>query len=120
VRTRSTGAGNDTLNGGLGNDALSGGAGNDTLTGGLGNDIFVFSAAGFGQDRVTDFDANAVGGQDFLDISGLGITAASFASAVMIEDIAGPDLLVHIGATDSIRLSNVAAADLSSSDFLFA
>ncbi len=58
--------------GSAGNDVLIGGAGNDTLTGGAGKDIFVFSTAGFGNDRGLDFDADAVGGQDLLDISGLG------------------------------------------------
>jgi Ca2+-binding RTX toxin-like protein len=65
------GAGNDTLNGQAGNDTLIGGAGNDQMTGGVGNDIFQFFAD-FGADTITDFDSNPAGGQDLLDISGLG------------------------------------------------
>ncbi|WP_036992890.1 calcium-binding protein, partial [Metapseudomonas furukawaii] len=61
------GNGNDTLNGGAGNDVLVGGQGADTLTGGTGVDIFMFGA-GFGNDRVMDFDANPAGGQDLLHI----------------------------------------------------
>lgn len=49
------GAGNDTLQGGGGNDWLNGGTGDDVMTGGTGADAFVFGA-GYGRDRVTDFD----------------------------------------------------------------
>lgn len=49
------GNGKDTLNGGAGNDTLDGGTDNDLLFGGLGGDTFVF-AAGYGSDRVTDFN----------------------------------------------------------------
>jgi Ca2+-binding RTX toxin-like protein len=105
------GAGIDTLNGGDGIDVINGGIGNDLLTGGLGNDIFTFQA-GFGADRITDFDANvAAGGQDMLDISGLGITAATFASSVHIsvanlDGVGALDTLVVIG-TNSIGLLGV-------------
>ena len=69
------------LVGGVGNDTLDGGAGNDSLGGGAGNDVFRF-LAGFGQDTITDFTAHAgaAGSKDLMDISGLGITAATFAA----------------------------------------
>jgi hypothetical protein len=55
------------------------------MSGGLGNDIFRFGAA-FGVDRISDFDADfGGGGQDRMDISALGITAANFASLVSIK-----------------------------------
>lgn len=69
----------NSIRGGADNDSLRGGAGNDTLTGGLGNDTFVFGA-GFGNDRITDFDPNPVGGQYLLNITALGVTAANFAA----------------------------------------
>ena len=53
--------GSDNPNGGAGTDQLLGGNGNDTMTGGTGNDIFVFGP-NFGNDRITDFDANSAGG----------------------------------------------------------
>ena len=56
-------------------------SGSASLTGGNGNDTFVF-AAGFGNDLISDFDANPMGGQDLLELSGFGITAANFASRV--------------------------------------
>src|SRR5690606_5458534 len=67
------GNGNDlanTLSGGSGNDRLTGGAGDDVLVGGVGNDIFVFGA-GFGHDRILDFDANSAGGQDLMNVVAL-------------------------------------------------
>ncbi|SDN53347.1 peroxidase family protein [Pseudomonas jinjuensis] len=113
------GAGNDVLDGGAGNDVVVGGAGNDTMNASLGDDIFVFSAAGFGADRILGFDAIATGGQDRLDISALGITAATFAGNVQINDV-GSDTLINIGA-DSIRLVGVTdATSVNSGDFILA
>ena len=83
-------SGNDTLDGGLGNDTLNGGTG--------GNDFFKF-LAGFGQDTiVAGFDSDPVGGQDLMDISGLGITAATFAANVTVANGGGGSTLVTIGA----------------------
>jgi Ca2+-binding RTX toxin-like protein len=103
-----------------GNDTIIGGLGNDIMTGGAGNDTFVF-APGFGNDVIVDFDANATGGQDLLDISGLGISAATFAASVLIEDL-GADTLVTIG-TDTILLQNVNGVGtnaITQQDFLLA
>jgi Ca2+-binding RTX toxin-like protein len=116
------GAGNDTISSSSGNDTLIGGAGNDTMDGGTGNDIFVFGA-GFGQDRITGFDASpdAALTQDRLDISGVGITADTFASAVAIS-IVGADTLVTLGV-DSILLVGVSGVGdnvVTSADFLLA
>ncbi|MCY1280973.1 hypothetical protein D9M70_297690 [compost metagenome] len=106
----------NVLRGGVGNDVLNGGGGNDTLTGGAGNDIFQFGA-GFGQDRIMDFDANPAGGQDRLDVSALGITAATFAANVAITDV-GVDTRVTIGA-NSITLVGVAdATTVTQADFI--
>jgi Ca2+-binding RTX toxin-like protein len=57
----------NVLDGGSGNDTLIGGGGDDVLTGGVGRDTFVFSAAGFGHDRITDFNVD----QDYLNFRGL-------------------------------------------------
>ncbi|MFZ2366927.1 MAG: peroxidase family protein [Azonexus sp.] len=113
------GAGNDVLVGNAGNDVLDGGEGNDSLVGGAGADTFLFSAPGFGIDRVVDFDADPLGGQDLLDLSSLGITAASFAGSVSIADV-GADTLVTVGA-DSIRLLGVTdATTITQADFILA
>ncbi|MDX1253639.1 MAG: calcium-binding protein, partial [Oceanisphaera sp.] len=111
-------AGNDKLEGGAGDDLLNGGLGNDVLVGGLGNDTFIF-AAGFGNDRITDFDANPANGQDLLNIAALGVTAANFAANVTIADV-GADTLVSVGG-DSIRLVGIAdATTINQTDFVLA
>jgi Ca2+-binding RTX toxin-like protein len=112
------GAGNDTLNGGAGADTPIGGAGNDTLNGGAGNDVFQFGAAGFGHDIITDFSTKPLVGVDLLDIGGLGITAATFASSVKIA-ASGPNTLITFGA-DSIQLNGVTAASITAADFRLA
>ena len=113
------GIGNDTIDGGAGNDIVTGGAGNDTMDAGIGNDTFLFGA-GFGVDRILNFDANAAGGQDRIDITALNITAANFVASVVITDV-GADTLVSIGATDSIRLVGVAnAGTVTAADFILA
>jgi Ca2+-binding RTX toxin-like protein len=120
ANTIAGGAGNDTLNGAGGNDRLEGGAGNDSMNGGAGLDVFLF-AEGFGDDTITGFDANAGSGQDLLDISGLGISAATFASSVTITDL-GADTLVAIG-DDSILLlgvNGVVPNNITQADFLLA
>lgn len=112
------GAGNDRVWAGRGDDTVTGGSGNDVMEGGSGEDIFVFSA-GFGDDKIRDFDANPNGGQDLLDISDLGITSANFATSVQIKDL-GRDTLVIIG-TESILLEDVNGSGsntITQSDFL--
>jgi hypothetical protein len=55
---------------------------------------------------------------DQLDISALGITAATFASAVTIA-ASGASTLITIG-TSSIQLNGVAAATVNAADFRLA
>ena len=104
-----------------GNDTLDGGAGNDSLGGGAGNDVFRFMA-GFGQDTITDFTpAGAAGSKDLMDISGLGITAATFAATVKMANGAGGSTMVSFGgSTNSIGLLNLAPASIGMTDFKLA
>ncbi|GJE19576.1 peroxidase family protein [Methylobacterium marchantiae] len=104
----------NTLLGGSGADRLNGGLGNDTLKGGAGSDTFVFTS-GFGKDRIIDFDHDPLGGQDLIDLSGLGITAATFASQVAIHQI-GANTVVWVGS-DTILLSALAANTIDQTDF---
>lgn len=100
------------------NNRITGGSGNDIMTGNNGLDVFVFAASGFGQDEISDFDSNPLGGQDLLDVVGLGITSANFAASVTIaEDIEGT--LVTIGA-DSILLGGVLSTTVDATDFILA
>ena len=120
ANTLTGGAGADTLRGLDGNDRLVGGAGNDTLEGGLGNDILVFSTAGFGVDNIIGFDSDAAGGQDLLDLSGLGVTAATFAARVHVTDT-GTSLTVVVDGGGTFVLQNVAStAQLTTTDFILA
>ncbi|WP_460894949.1 calcium-binding protein, partial [Ramlibacter monticola] len=120
------GAGNDTLSGGAGNDTIKGGDGNDFLDGGVGNDMFVFQA-GFGTDRITGFDANVTGGQDLMDLSALGVTAATFGGSVSIsvQDIDGVgalDTLISVGggAIEVLGVNGVGANAITQTDFILA
>jgi trimeric autotransporter adhesin len=108
------------INGNIGDDVITGGAGNDNLTGGAGSDTFVY-AAGCGNDTINDFDAWAVGGQDFLDVSAFGINAGNFAARVAIIDT-GADTVVRIDNTYFITLKNVTGDgdnSISDTDFIF-
>lgn len=51
------GAGSDTLTGNIGDDTINGGLDNDILTGGEGADKFIFEGNEFGQDIITDYNA---------------------------------------------------------------
>ncbi|MBK5401209.1 heme peroxidase [Pseudomonas sp. TH39(2020)] len=114
------GTGNDFIDGGTGNNTVTGGAGNDMMVASSGNDIFMF-AAGFGTDQIIGFDANAVGGQDRLDISAFGVTAATFAGSVIITDVGADTLISSAGIADSIRLVGVAdATTVTAADFILA
>jgi len=113
--TLNGGGGIDTINGGAGADTINGGAGNDTMDGGGGDDVFVFTTA-FGNDRITGFDENPTGGQDLLDISGLGITAANFAAQVTIVNQGGNAVITIGGQT--ITLVGDTAANITSADFI--
>ncbi|MBU6371671.1 MAG: heme peroxidase [Alphaproteobacteria bacterium] len=110
------GVGADTLNGGGGDDVLIGGVGNDTLILGTGNDIVVFGPGG-GLDTVQGFGASGAG-QDRLDISAFGITAATFAARVSLV-AQGTNTVVRIDGVDTIIVQGVAVAALAgTSDFI--
>jgi Ca2+-binding RTX toxin-like protein len=119
-------AGSNTLNAGGGADRLNGGAGNDALNGGTGDDIFVFEA-GFGTDRITGFDANPAGGQDRMDLSALGITAANFGASVGISvtDVNADgvlDTLISVagGSIEALGVNGVGTNAITQADFLLA
>jgi RTX calcium-binding nonapeptide repeat (4 copies) len=87
------GAGADHLNGGPGADWLFGGPGNDVLTGGPGADRFVFTAAGDGLDRITDFHPEQ---GDRLQLIG----ALAGASVRMVDDGTSTTVRVHTAAAN--------------------
>ncbi|NOU07056.1 MAG: calcium-binding protein, partial [Hyphomicrobiaceae bacterium] len=106
----------DVLFGSTGANILEGLAGGDTLIGNGGDDIFRFASAGTGADTITDFDSDPVGGQDLIDLSGRGFTAASLGGAIVIS---GTTTSVITIGTDTITLNGVASSSISATDFIF-
>jgi Ca2+-binding RTX toxin-like protein len=109
----------DTIKGnGLAN-ILDAGMGNDSLTGGGASDFFVFGPD-FGNDRISDFDARPAGGQDYIDLRGLGFTSSDFAEVVEILDL-GASTKVIVDGAGSILLAGVSGTGsnvIDESDFL--
>ena len=103
----------ETLAGGGGDDTIAGLAGDDTLTGNEGADTFVF-AANHGSDTITDF----TDGEDSIDLTAItGVAAFDDLTITADGTTAVIDLSAHGGGT--IRLDNVAVADLDAEDFNF-
>ncbi|GLQ23912.1 hypothetical protein GCM10007853_17860 [Algimonas ampicilliniresistens] len=117
-------SGNDTLDGGDGNDVVNGLAGNDRITGGNGDNIVlggtgadVFYQAGTGIDRILDFQL----GIDKIELSA-SVTDfnALIASAQDNVDANGnSQVIISNGEGGFFVLSNITAADLSVSDFIY-
>ena len=106
-------SGDDDLYGGGGDDVLDGGGGADILTGGLGADTFVF-AAGHGTDTITDFTPAEA---DLIDLRALsGITGFAALTLTAEDTDTLLDLSAHGGGT--VRLEDIAVADLAAEDFL--
>ncbi|WP_375784999.1 calcium-binding protein [Bradyrhizobium sp. Pha-3] len=101
--------GADTIYGGAGDDFLYGDQGNDTLVGGYGGDNFVFTS-GNGNDLVMDFTVgDKLHIEDGINHTGIH-TLADLTSHI---EAAGPNsTVVHLGAGNSITLSNVNAGDV--------
>ncbi|TWH32175.1 MULTISPECIES: peroxidase family protein [unclassified Aminobacter] len=101
------GDGDDTLNGQDGDDIIRGGAGNDTINVGNGFNTIVYDTLDFGNDTVASFDANPTGGgQDKIDLRGLGITDANFEEMVTIT-ADGTNTTVTIAGGGTITLNGV-------------
>jgi len=118
-------SGDDDLDGGDGNDVVNGLAGDDRVTGGNGDNIVLggtgadtFYQAGTGIDRILDFQI----GIDKIELSS-SVTSfqALIAGAEDITDTNGNSFVVlSNGDSGMFVLSNLSAADLSESDFIFA
>ena len=110
--TITTGAGDDDIRTGEGAGTVTTGGGDDILVGGSGDDRFVFGSD-YGNDTISDFDSDASGGQDLLDISAFGVTPGTFAADVTVNQV-GLDTVISIGG-GSITLTGINAG----TDFLF-
>ncbi|MEO8342521.1 MAG: calcium-binding protein, partial [Gallionella sp.] len=122
---------NDILQGGIGNDSLSdiagnnlldGGAGSDTLTGANNNDLFL---GGVGSDLINtgsgmDMIAfNTGDGQDTVVASTDTDNTISLGGGIRYSDLSlsksGNNLVLNIGAADSVTLQNWYASPLNHS-----
>lgn len=105
--------------GGWVRDHIDGGAGDDLLSGGKRLDVFVFGPEP-GACTMFGFDANPHWGQDRMDLRALGISAASFANAVTIEQT-GDDTRITLQGEGSILCRGTdgeGVAVIDQSDFL--
>ncbi|WP_421983740.1 BspA family leucine-rich repeat surface protein [Roseibium sp.] len=107
--------GDDTLTGDDNNNRIDGLSGNDILTGGTGSDTFVFEAA-YGQDTITDFEA-----EDLIEIGSLQATDFASLQAMMSEETgsSGTDTVITFSTGDTLRLEAVSMSDLSADQFIF-
>ena len=104
----------DILVGGEGDDTIDGGTGTNYVHGGEGDDTFVIQS---GQTLTTIYDFTD--GDDQIDLSNIsGITG--FDDLTITAD--GDDVVINLGdhGAGSVRLENVAVADLDADDFVFA
>ena len=115
--------GHDTINGGISEvwgsqfaDAIGGSSANEILSGLGGNDAFVYTAANFGHDTITDFRAGA-GTDDFIQFDHT--MFADFAAVMAASQQVGADVVITFDAADSIRLSHVSLGSLHANDFMF-
>jgi Ca2+-binding RTX toxin-like protein len=98
------GAGTDTMTGGTANEFFAGGAGNDTITTGTGADIIAFN-----RNDGADTVAVSTGADNTISIGG-GVTYADMRFAK-----SGNNLILKLGGTDQITLTNWYAATTNKS-----
>lgn len=114
----SGGAGDDFITGSAGGDVIIGGAGDDLLLGKAGNDTFVYASALDGHDIIADFDGDATGGQDTVDLDALfdalGVAAADRAGRITLTDN-GNSVTVNID-TDGAGGADLVALTLNTPD----
>lgn len=101
---------NDTISAGAGGDALYGNLGDDVLAGGDGYDYFYFTSNS-GNDTITDFTyfTDYVAVQ--ANINGTGI--ASDADVIARASQSGADVVIDLGAGNSVTLSNYSVSSLN-------
>lgn len=110
--------GNDTINGGLLNDTVAGNGGDDLITTFDGNDTVLYMSILDGHDVINNFDGNAAGGQDVLNLDAfldqLGVATADRADFFTINDkgasvdieyqFFGTNVVATINTTDALTI----------------
>jgi Ca2+-binding RTX toxin-like protein len=108
------GRNNDVLFGGNGDDTLIGGRGNDTMSGESGENLFIIEI-GDGQDVIRDFQP----GIDSIQIMSSGEIVGGSVGLLASAQQINADVLLDLGATDTILLENIDLNSISASDILF-
>ncbi|MBC6981872.1 family 16 glycosylhydrolase [Caulobacter sp. 17J80-11] len=93
-----------------GDQVLNGLGGDDVLTGGDGSDVFVVDP-GAGRDTISDF----AGGADKVRLTGAAICNFSQVQAAMTQ--VGADVVLDLGADQSVTFRNHQIADFQPQDF---
>jgi len=110
--------GNDTINGGLLNDTVNGNGGDDLITVFDGNDTVLYASILDGHDVINNFDGNAAGGQDVLNLDAffdqLDVATADRAGLITLNDkgasvdvefeFFGTNVLATINTADAVTL----------------
>lgn len=111
--------GSNLIAGQDGNDFIDGYTGNDLLFGGAGADIFSFKEAS-GNDVVGDFSSPGFARDTILigtNVNGSGIVDYASLQSHLSQN--GADVLIDLGASNSVLLQNVQLSQLTASDFAF-
>ncbi|MGZ8363875.1 MAG: calcium-binding protein, partial [Caulobacteraceae bacterium] len=109
------GAGNDTIVGGAGNDRIDGRAGNNKLTGGAGRDIGLIDLSATAAGLTVNFTgANiTIGGSDFSQIEGLGLSAGSGDDSINVSNAKSNSEIFGGGGADTLTGANAWADTLN-------
>ncbi len=120
----------NVIKGGDGDDVIQGRSGVDEIWGGAGNDTFVFDEADqqnsilpWNIEGIADFTAG--GTEDVLDLTLAGTGYTSLADILAnAEEVTGDNgafgTMIDLGPAGAVVLVNVAMADLTEADFVFA
>ena len=119
------GPGNDVLIGGRGNDVMLGRGGSDIFRGGAGDDVMTgafngdkyYFAGNFGNDTITDFDAENV--QEKLNFAGVDAIENFDDFLVNHASQEGADVVIRDGNGNSVTLEGVMLSDIDESDLVF-
>jgi Ca2+-binding RTX toxin-like protein len=121
--TLKSSGGSDTLIGGQGDDKLFAFYGHDTMTGGIDDDIFVI---GIGNHVITDFGAGP-GVHDRINLEDYKANSVQFGQNIFhnfsdvlahtVQD--GTDVVIDLGAGNSLTLKNIQKSALSADDFIW-
>lgn len=110
------GRGDDVLIGRAGSDVFRGGAGNDTMTGAFNGDKYFF-AGDFGNDVITDFEANNINEK----LNFVAVDTIESLEDLLVNHASqdGDSVVISDGNGNSVTLEGVLLSDLDESNLVF-